>query len=303
MRFIFILVTGCWLLVTSAFAQGIDIAILKAGVGARPLGMGGAFTAVADNADAPFWNPAGLGEIGQSQITAMQTRIGIDTDHYYISYVQPLLGGTIGLAWIQMGLGSIPLTSGEVDANNEVQNLGITSYFSNAYLLAFGKELNDKISLGLTATYLTSDLFQYSKGTMNGYSITPGIMLRLSNNNLRQLTIGLKVEDLFNQQNWGTGTVEQAPAKIRLGLAYRSPNPGLFAVDVSQTLKRGYAAEAAIGYEWERDGLSLRAGYGGNGISAGAGFVSGHTRLDYAYVTQQDVSKDNVHRVSLTGVW
>ena len=33
---------------------GQDIATLKAGVGARPLGMGGAFTAIADNADAPL---------------------------------------------------------------------------------------------------------------------------------------------------------------------------------------------------------------------------------------------------------
>ena len=28
--------------------------------GARPMGMGGAFTAVADDANAPYWNPAGL---------------------------------------------------------------------------------------------------------------------------------------------------------------------------------------------------------------------------------------------------
>ena len=33
---------------------------MKIGVGARPVGMGGAYTAVADDANALFWNPAGL---------------------------------------------------------------------------------------------------------------------------------------------------------------------------------------------------------------------------------------------------
>ena len=34
---------------------------LKLGVGARPVAMGSAYTAVADDANALFWNPAGLG--------------------------------------------------------------------------------------------------------------------------------------------------------------------------------------------------------------------------------------------------
>jgi hypothetical protein len=33
---------------------------MKIGIGARPVGMGGAYTAVADDANALFWNPAGL---------------------------------------------------------------------------------------------------------------------------------------------------------------------------------------------------------------------------------------------------
>jgi hypothetical protein len=33
---------------------------MRIGVGARPVGMGGAYTAVADDANALFWNPAGL---------------------------------------------------------------------------------------------------------------------------------------------------------------------------------------------------------------------------------------------------
>jgi len=278
---------------------GQDIAFLKAGVGARPLGMGSAFTAVADNADAPYWNPAGLGLIKKNEITTMQTRLSTDADHYYISYIRPAFGGTLGISWIQIGLGNIMLTSSEVDAHNEVQNLSVFSYYSNAYMLAYGRELNDRVSVGLTAKYLASDMSSVQGGQAYGYSVTPGILIALRDS----IRLGIKIDELINQQTWGTGTIEQVPPKLRIGLAYHSPNPGLFALDISQTLRSGYQAEAALGYEWSKDGLSIRLGYGGESLTAGAGFSSGHTRLDYAYVTQKDLTRSNVHRVSLSGIW
>ena len=308
------------LIVHSALAQGqagLDLAVLNAGVGARPLGMGSAFTAIADNADAPYWNPAGLGMLNKSEITTMQTRLSSDTDHYYVSYIRPALGGTLGISWVQVGLGNINQTSAEVDFHNEVQNISIFSYFSNAYLIAYGKELSDKVSLGLTAKYLSSDMTNISGGQGSGYSVTPGILIKLNVGTgfipvrtdrtttrvVPTLTIGLKVDELINSQQWGTGTVEQVPPKLRLGLAYKSPNPGLFALDLAQTIKPGYSPELSGGYEYSQGGLSLRLGYVDSGLTAGAGFQVNHTRVDYAYVTQRALSRDNVHRISLSGIW
>ncbi|MFA4843772.1 MAG: hypothetical protein WC632_02330 [Candidatus Margulisiibacteriota bacterium] len=117
------------------------------------------------------------------------------------------------------------------------------------------------------------------------------------------VTIGLKVDELINSQQWGTGTVEQVPPKLRLGLAYKSPNPGLFALDLAQTIKPGYSPELSGGYEYSLGGLSLRLGYVDSGLPAGAGFQVNHTRVDYAYATQRALSRDNVHRISLSGIW
>ena len=283
---------------------GTDIAVLGAGVGARALGMGSAFTAVADNADAPYWNPAGLGHISSSEITTMQTKLSTDTDHYYVSYVSPLWGGALGVSWIQVALGNISQNSSEVDSHNEIQNLGTFSYFSNAYLLSYGRELNDKVSVGLTAKYLSSDMNRIVGGQATGYSITPGILLKLSTVHSSLFTVGLKIDELINQQQWGTGAVEQAPPKVRLGLAYQAANPGLFALDVSQTVRSGYSPEISLGYEGAiYRGIAFRAGYAEGGFTAGAGFTFQHAVVDYAYVNQPSLSKENVHRISLSGVW
>ncbi|MFA4844229.1 MAG: PorV/PorQ family protein [Candidatus Margulisiibacteriota bacterium] len=303
---------------------GLDLAILNAGVGARPLGMGSAFTAIADNADAPYWNPAGLGLLNKSEITTMQTRLSSDTDHYYVSYIQPALGGTLGISWVQVGLGNINQTSAEVDFHNEVQNISIFSYFSNAYLIAYGKELSDKVSLGLTAKYLNSDMTNIAGGQGSGYSVTPGLLITISKTDVGTglvpvrtdrtttrvvptLTLGIKVDELINQQQWGTGTIERVPPKLRLGLAYKEPRGSLagslFALDLAQTIKPGYSPELSGGYEYSLGGLSLRLGYADSGLTAGAGFQVNHTRVDYAYVTQRALSRDNVHRISLSGIW
>jgi hypothetical protein len=243
----------------------------------------------------------------------MQTRLSTDADHYYISYVRPLGKGTIGFSWIQVGAGTLTRTT-TTDAFNEVITTGVFSYFSNAYLLSYGLPLNPNIAFGLTAKYLTSDMYQITGGQAYGYSVTPGIMLNLNNS---KFTIGAKIDELLNEQSWGTGTVEKVPPKARLGVALKEPR-GLplgstVALDLAQLLKSNYATEVSAGYEWSsyakasedkaKGGLSLRVGYTESALTAGAGFRSGVAQIDYAYVQQMSLSRSNVHRISLSGKW
>ncbi len=292
---------------TDTGQAGLDIAVLEAGVGARALGMGGAFTAVADNADAPFWNPAGLAQINNNEITAMQTKLSTDADHYYVSYVTPLLGGGLGISWIQVGMNSITQTGNSTSEYNEVTNLGIFSYFSNAYLLAYGRNITDNLSFGITAKYLTSDmpgLVSIEGASAYGYSITPGLLYKPT----RELSIGLKIDELINYQKWGTDAEEIVPSISRLGISYatRVPllgNPLLLSGDISQINKAGYVPEGSAGAEAKFGQIAFRIGYSEQSMTGGAGFEADHISIDYAYVTQTSLTKDNVHRVSLTGRW
>ncbi|MFC1496499.1 hypothetical protein ACFL52_03695, partial [Candidatus Margulisiibacteriota bacterium] len=180
-------------LLTSAWAAGQGGQLfdtLKSGVGARALGMGGAYTAISDNADAPFWNPAGLASIAKSEITTSQTRMSTDADHYYLSFVSPLKKGSFGLSWIQVGTGNLLHTASQVDSYNEVQTLGTFSYYSNAMLLSYGVNLTNKVAAGITAKYLSAAMEVSADGKASGYSITPGVLLKAS----ERFTLGLKVD-------------------------------------------------------------------------------------------------------------
>lgn len=297
-----------FVLVSPVLAQtgqgGMEIDVLEAGVGARPLGMGGAFVAVSDNSDAPYWNPAGLSQIKFHEISTMQTKLSTDANHYYVSYAQPFLWGTIGLSWIQISLGDIYQTT-TTNEYNEVVPVSVFSYFSNAYLLAYGQELNDQLSFGITAKYLTADmpgLVSVEGASAYGYSVTPGILWKAT----PQLTLGAKIDELVNSQKWGTGDEETVPPVYRLGVSYLTAIMGyplLLAGDYSQIGKEGYAGEGALGAELRAGGISVRAGLLDSALTAGVGFQDQHIAIDYAYVNQLELSKDNVNRISLSGRW
>src|SRR5213083_1097212 len=66
---------------------------LKIQVGARALGMGGAFVAVADDATAPYWNPAGLVYLPYREVLPQHSeKFGGLVTHDYIGAGFPLGG-------------------------------------------------------------------------------------------------------------------------------------------------------------------------------------------------------------------
>src|ERR1035437_1421283 len=63
---------------------------LKIGAGARPSAMGEAFTGVADDSNATFWNPAGITAVEKISVTYMYLLWYQSQTYHYFSYVMPL---------------------------------------------------------------------------------------------------------------------------------------------------------------------------------------------------------------------
>ena len=104
------------LLATPASADKYAAEFLKAPVGPRAIGMGGAFTAVTDDATAPYWNPAGMVYLPYREVVLMHAeKFGNLANHDYVTAVLPLGGATgrrmaLGLSVIRMAVDEIPVT-------------------------------------------------------------------------------------------------------------------------------------------------------------------------------------------------
>jgi hypothetical protein len=89
---------------------------LKIPVGARAIGMGGAFVAVSDDATAPFWNPAGLIYLPYKEVLPMHAeQFGSLVNHDYLGGVFPLGGPkgrqqALGVGLIRLAVDDIPVT-------------------------------------------------------------------------------------------------------------------------------------------------------------------------------------------------
>src|SRR5437899_2469278 len=79
---------------------------LKMGMGARSKAMGDNFTAVADDASAIYWNPAGLSQLAFPSLLMMHSSYVSSILHDTFAYAMPLrerMGFGLGLQYLSFG--------------------------------------------------------------------------------------------------------------------------------------------------------------------------------------------------------
>ncbi len=207
-------------------------------VGSRPLSMGGAFTAVADDANVITWNPAGLPGLRRTEFTSTYANLyDMGISQSYLGFVRPFSDKlALGLDWSSIGY-----SDGEL------------AYSENKLNLATGYQPHKVVSLGFTIKYLMRDMllddFSYGKSTGLGYDA--GLLIQP----LKNLKIGLGLYDLggtsVSYKNKTTETILRQAFK--LGISYMPIN-GL-------TLAADYGDRAHFGAEYIlASRVSFRAG-------------------------------------------
>ena len=112
----FLIALASVLAAPSAHATKYAAEFLKVQVGARAIGMGGAFTAVADDATAMWWNPAGMVYLPYREVLPQHAeKFGRLVNHDYVGFVMPLdrTSGketAIGVGLVRLAIDDIGVT-------------------------------------------------------------------------------------------------------------------------------------------------------------------------------------------------
>lgn len=168
----------------SVFSQGFSkvgtaaAQFLKIGVGARAMGMGETFAAVANDVTTLYWNPAGITNLKSISVGVSHSQWFAEIYHNYAGMVIPL-GEDDAL-----GISATSLTTGEQEVTTVEQPDGTGIYYNVndvAFGLTYARALTDRFSVGLTVKYIQQSAYNESANTV---AIDLGTYLRTGFHNL-----------------------------------------------------------------------------------------------------------------------
>ncbi|MCF8241994.1 MAG: PorV/PorQ family protein [Melioribacteraceae bacterium] len=129
---------------------------LNIGIGPRGNGMGGAFTSVANDATALYWNPAGVADVTEYQALFTYTKMFADINLNFFGVVLPF--GEFG----NLGISVTAVDFGEMEVTTEFSPDGTGEFFtagSYAFALTYAKYITQEFKLGATFKYIREDIF------------------------------------------------------------------------------------------------------------------------------------------------
>ncbi len=196
---------------------GMAGAYMKFGLGARSLGMGGAFTGVAQGIDAVYYNPGGIGFRLEKEVGFTYHSLSLDRHLNSGAFLYPIRNDAIlGVSWINSYVGDVPMIDSDRNVYDEFSN------HNNSFGLTFSKALLEQVSFGANLRYLQATLDQ-----LNAYTI--GIDMGVLAKPIPHMAVGLSVSDLgtnfrWESQNYWSGDRggtfdDKYPVRIRGGIS------------------------------------------------------------------------------------
>ncbi len=272
-------------LATDAAGNAADY--LQIPVGATAAGMGGAFTSIANDATASYWNPAGLLQIKSNEFTTMNANMNLDRDFKYIGFAKKISDKlSLGLGWTRFSVDSIP----ETDANGNV--LGYFDDTEDSFYTSLAYKLTDKLTAGCSLKVLKQDLYTMDADTV-GFDL--GLMYEYSN----KLKFGAVIKNIGASLEWNDGVKEDLPLHLQLGASLKLKKDMIFALDVKKVEEED--PQILLGLEKKiADKFSLRIGRNEKGATAGASIIFNFMKLDYSYSEDE---LGNLHRISASYKW
>lgn len=291
---------------------GISTAqFLKIGVGGRASAMGDAFVAIANDASALYWNPAGLTQFKQHQIIFSHNKWVVDINHDFLGGVYHLDESN------SFGIGLTALTMQKMPVTTEFAPFGTGEYFGFsdiAIAVSYSRKMTDQFSFGGTVRYIEETL---DKLKMRGFMIDLGTFYWTG---LGSTRFAVAVSNFGNNLApdgdvvlVGNRSVSEwqefaPPTVFRIGFAFEPYQDGEHSITTSIQLNHpnDNSENVSTGFEYSwNNTVFMRGGYKINveeqNFSFGAGInvplsIAQFT-LDYAYANFSRLG--SAHRFSI----
>lgn len=294
---------------------------MSIGAGVRALGMGGAFSSVADDCSSIYWNVAGIAQMEKAEVSAMHAFLYKGLAAYdNLSYCQPLPNDvTIGINITRLTVDDIPrfdesyLIGTNVDQriNNSAYHLpgipdGHFKSTDDLYQFAFAKKIHYdanmgwlffevpfEFSFGGSVKYIKREILDNmgdGTGFDFGLHVKTDMGVIFDYDDFGDVNFGLVFQDISGTSiNWDTATEhsDEILFNTKIGLSLDQPIPGLKSrLVLAYDHDYVYDGTNHYGMEWEYDQrASLRLGYYETNFSCGASVNVYGVDLDYALIT------------------
>ena len=151
---------------------------LKIGVGARAMGMGGSFTAVANDISTIYWNPAGIANLDRTSIGFTHSQWFADITHDFAGVVVPISSSDF------LAVHATTLNTGEQEVTTVANPDGAGVFYDVRDLaigLSYARQLTDKFSVGISGKYVMQTLYNVQASS---FTLDIGSYLRTGFHNL-----------------------------------------------------------------------------------------------------------------------
>ena len=188
-----------WSIQVALFSQNnvatTSAAFLEIGAGARSLGMGSAFVAVADNPSGLYWNPAGITYATEVEVESFYSPWLAETQFYNNTAIVPMGRlGTMGLSFTAVTMDEMMVrTVTEPEPSEYGQRFSAGSI---AMGLSYARLLTDRFSFGVQAKYIQENIWQMSA---SGLSIDIGTLFYTRGNT----RIGMSISNFGGKLKMG----------------------------------------------------------------------------------------------------
>ena len=257
----------------AASADGIGaFSAFKNGIGARALAMGGAFVAVADDASAPLWNPAGLAQVTGTRLTGMSTSLSaLGSSNQYVGAVTTFADVGVGFSWNRSAVGD-----------------GVLPSVGEAFVGSLATNVFDGAMAGANLKYYRAD--DGLGAGASGFGFDLGVLVNLDD----MFVIGVNAMDLAGSSiEWDGGATDVVSGVYKAGLAMSLADDMLvLAADVD--FDGSALGDTHVGVEFQViDELALRGGvvltdsFQEYYFTVGAGINVAGLYVDAAYILEE----------------